>query len=543
MTKIRALVIVDCSQGYPNSELRSLWQRSGFERRVEALGEHVYIWANEPGESPWDRLASTADLERALLADTAETLILVDPTQVFLDVELALSGLACFDPAYHDSFTQWEHCRLPVGIGIRALAARTWIQLSASSPEEALSGLRNDPAGRRFAYDVEHRVTYEESLLDSRAVASLRGLLPDSETWPQEREWSLAGFLEMASTVDAEALRYQPETVAARVDERRMPAAYGFESDACASFPTYVMFDITNVCNARCIHCPQSLRDEAGELPSFLIKKEHQSLEVYKQVIDECTQHDVRFVRITADGEPLVHPHLFEMLEYARDQNVGPVGLTTNGSLLTPERAQRLLESGVAVVDFSLDALHRETFDKVRVGLNFEKTRANVLHFIDLVNASGADVKVMVSFVKQDSNVDEVDEFREYWSPRVAEVVVREMISNVGLNDPSTSSWPGWDARWPCAHFFRRVVVNHQGLLKACPIDWEQRTVNEHVKQATLFDQWHGDFYWRHRMQHLNDAIVETSACKKCPDWAGTPWDMGYEKIITRLTGSTETSV
>jgi hypothetical protein len=201
------------------------------------------------------------------------------------------------------------------------------------------------------------------------------------------------------------------------------------------------------------------------------------------------------------------------------------------------------LESGVAVVDFSLDALHRETFDKVRVGLNFEKTRANVLHFIDLVNASGADVKVMVSFVKQDSNVDEVDEFREYWSPRVAEVVVREMISNVGLNDPSTSSWPGWDARWPCAHFFRRVVVNHQGLLKACPIDWEQRTVNEHVKQATLFDQWHGDFYWRHRMQHLNDAIVETSACKKCPDWAGTPWDMGYEKIITRLTGSTETSV
>lgn len=532
MTHIEALVLVDCSGGTPDAALLVQWQRSGFVERVEALGKRVFFWSNTETEGPWDRLVDAVALDAALDASGANTLIIVDPKQLFLDVELVQAGLAAFDPSYHDQFTQWEHCRLPVGVGVRALATRSWHELGAASPEDAFARLRSEPAGRRFSYDVENRVSYSESLLDTRRAQPTDGT-----------SWNLAGFLQLASGTDQDRLRYLPSESAPRVDERRMPAAYGFESDACAEFPTYVMFDITNVCNARCIHCPQSLRGEDGKLPDFLRDTEHQSLESYKRVIDECTQHDVRFVRITADGEPLVHPHLFEMLEYARDNEVGPVGLTTNGSLLTEERAKRLVDSGVSVVDFSLDAFYPDTFAKVRVGLNFEKTHANVLRFIDLVKERDANVKIMVSFVKQDANVDEVAEFKKYWEPRVSEVVVREMISNVGLNDPSTSTWPGWDARWPCAHFFRRVVVNHQGVLKACPIDWEQRTVNKHIDEANLFDQWHGDFYWRHRMQHLNDKIVDTSACKSCPDWAGTPWDMGYEKIIERLTETAEASL
>ena len=253
-------------------------------------------------------------------------------------------------------------------------------------------------------------------------------------------------------------------------------------------------------------------------------------------MIDECARHDVRFVRITADGEPLVHPALFEMLEYAREKGVGQVGLTTNGSLVREEQARRLLESGIAMVDFSLDAVRESTFRKIRVGLKYDKVRDNVLRFVEMRDRMKVDVKVVVSFVKQEDNLEELAEFKAYWEPRVDEVVVREMISNVGLNDPSENLWPGWDQRWPCAHFFRRVVINHRGQLKACPIDWEQRTVNRHVAEAGIFEQWHGDFYWSHRMQHLNDAIADESACRKCPDWAGTPWELGYEKIIARLS-------
>jgi pyruvate-formate lyase-activating enzyme len=537
MSAARPLVLVDCGRFTPDAAQGALWQRSSFVARVESLGDRVLCWApGKPADLPWPSLRTPEALSEALADRGAGALIVVEPGQLFLDVPLALAGLEAFDPAHHDSFTQWEHCRLPVGVGVRALAARTWFELGADSPSAAFDALRAAPAGRSFSYEVRRRVSYADSRLDSRDGDALRGLLEDHEPL----SWDLAGFLELSRKAAANGLDYQPEQQADRVDERRMPAPYGFESDACASFPTYVMFDITNVCNARCVHCPQSLRDGDGALPDFLRDREHQSLAVFQRVIDECSEQQVNFVRITADGEPLVHPHLFEMLEYARDRGVGPVGLTTNGSLLTEARALRLLDSGVGVVDFSLDAATAETFDRVRVGLDFEKTWTNVLRFIELARARDAPVKIMVSFVKQSANADEIGAFRAYWAPLVDEVVVREMISNVGLNDPSESLWPGWDARWPCAHFFRRVVINHRGQLKACPIDWEQRTVNQAVTEASLFEQWHGDFYWHHRMQHLNDAIETESACKTCPDWAGTPWDMGYEKIIERLVEPAE---
>jgi len=523
------LVLIDCSLTPPDGELLALWKRSRFQERVARLGLEVLSWGPSPlGPTLEDRAALTAALDRS----GADHFVVVDADQIFLDVDLALAGLADFDPAQIDSFTQWEHCRLPVGVGVRALATRTWRELGAASPREAFARLREDPAGHHFGYDVRHRVSYAHSLLDTRARKRLRARLGQTDV----ASWDMAGFL----ALDHTNLRYEPDELAPRVDERRMPAPYGFESPECAEFPTYVMFDITNVCNARCIHCPQGIKDEDGKRPAFLRNRQHQSLEVFRRVIDECAEHTVNFVRITADGEPLVHPDLFTMLEYARDKGVGPVGLTTNGSLLTAERAQRLLDSHLGVVDFSLDAAREKTFEEVRVGLSFEKTRGNVERFIALRNAQGAATKVMVSFVKQAANVDEVEEFRDYWAPRVDEVVIREMISNVGLNKPSAIHWPGWDARWPCAHFFRRVVINHQGMLKACPIDWEQRTVNRSVAEAGLYEQWHGDFYWSHRMQHLNDAIVESSACKLCPDWAGTPWELGYEKIIERLVDSME---
>lgn len=461
--------------------------------------------------------------------DGADCLIVIEDGQWFLDPGLVLAGLRAFDPAHHDQFTQWEHCRLPVGVGVRALAARTFLALGVDTPGEAFAALRAAPAGAKFGYDVLHRRSFEASLLDARRSPALAARAAASEA-----ARDLDGFLELAAG-SPDDLRYRGPDGAARVDERGMPAAYGFESAACAHFPTYVMFDVTNLCNARCVHCPQSLRDEDGEVPAFLRDKEHQSLDAFRRVIDECAEHGVDFVRITADGEPLVHPHLFEMLEYARDRGVGPVGLTSNASLLRADRAQRLLDSGVAMVDFSLDAASQETFDKIRVGLSFERTVGNVERFLALRDAQRSPVKVIVSFVKQEGNLHEVEAFRARWEGRVDEVVVREMISNVGLNTPSENLWPGWDARWPCAHFFRRVVINHQGLLKACPIDWAQRTVNQPVATHSVLDQWHGDFYWSHRMQHLNDRIAGDSACKACPDWAGTPWDLGYEKIVRRL--------
>ena len=74
---------------------------------------------------------------------------------------------------------------------------------------------------------------------------------------------------------------------------------------------------------------------------------------------------------------------MFDMIDYAVGVNVGPVGLTTNGSLMHPAKAERLVHSGLFVIDVSLDALRKETFEKIRVGLSYENTFSNTEYLIE----------------------------------------------------------------------------------------------------------------------------------------------------------------
>ncbi len=143
-------------------------------------------------------------------------------------------------------------------------------------------------------------------------------------------------------------------------------------------------------------------------------------------------------------------------------------------------------------------------------------------------------MKIMVSFVKQADNAGELEAFRRHWSPKVDEVLVREMISNVGIN-AVTGRKQEIQGRWPCPHWFRRVVINASGELKACPVDWNDGTVCGPLANLTIYQAWHSLFYRWNRLEQLNNMHSPNSICGPCEDWRGTPWELGYEKVIRHL--------
>ena len=350
---------------------------------------------------------------------------------------------------------------------------------------------------------------------------------PDPLPLGEGDPWSLAGFLALARGREAE-LRFAGDD-AAVMDERGLAAPYGFEARATAGFPTYLMFDLTNKCNAACIHCPQSVGFPGSDQAAYIDPA------VFRDAIDQCVGRPMQFIRITADGEPLLHPQFWQMVEYARDKGVGPVGLTTNGSALTESRAQRLIDSKVFMVDVSLDAFSDETYAKVRAGLDLKRTQGNILKLLELRAKAGSPIKVMVSFVKQKDNLHEVDAFRDYWSSRVDEVLIREMISNVGINDVTGSVAGEVVRRWPCPHVFRRTVLDYNGKVKFCPIDWVGGSVMGPFGATSLAETWVDQPYRVLRLAHLNDSFPKASICAGCRDWQGSPWTLGYEKVVSRL--------
>ena len=61
-------------------------------------------------------------------------------------------------------------------------------------------------------------------------------------------------------------------------------------------------------------------------------------------------------VLLFSGGEPLIRPDFFELAEYAEKKGVRPT-LSTNGTLITREAAQRIKDIGVGYVGISLDGL------------------------------------------------------------------------------------------------------------------------------------------------------------------------------------------
>ncbi|MBW1740208.1 MAG: radical SAM protein [Deltaproteobacteria bacterium] len=521
------IVLIDTGEGFNN--LSKVWDSFSFIEKMQEVDTNLLLWNSRslnlgislPTISTFEELIDYAKLRRE------NAVIYVEGTQVFIDVDLVNAGLSGKMGERIDYFTQWEQCRIPVGIGIRAFSIESLQKSGAETTPQHIDFIRNNPQQFRIKYDDRAYVDYETSLLDARYSEALMEAL---NWYGNKISFDLKGFMTLAKATKDIIPVYEPEKKARWVDEREMPAPYGFESSECAEFPTYIMFDITNICNSQCIHCPHSTTySKSGISPVFI------EMDIFRKVIDECVGKKMEFIRITADGEPLLHKKVIEMVEYASRKGVGPVGLTTNGSLMTPDTAVRLIDAGLFMVDFSLDAVKPETYKEIRRGLPYDKVTKNIEHILELRNKKQSSLKVMVSFVKQEENQHEVQEFIDRWEMIVDRVLIRQLISNVNLVDIKMIDKPKRDQRWACPHWFRRIVINYNGEIKACPVDWENRSIYKHVSETTVYDAWHSEFYWRNRVEHLNKKFSSNSLCRNCSDWQGSPWHLGYEKVVGGL--------
>ncbi len=127
--------------------------------------------------------------------------------------------------------------------------------------------------------------------------------------------------------------------------------------------------EVTSRCSSRCTFCPSKTighRWLAGDLPYELFR-------------DRIAPHLARFdlAYLQGWGEPLLHPHIWEMLALARRAGCR-VGFTTCGSHLDGESIDRLLGEGLDVLSISFAGASQATHESLRVGSNYAQLVKNV---------------------------------------------------------------------------------------------------------------------------------------------------------------------
>ena len=116
-----------------------------------------------------------------------------------------------------------------------------------------------------------------------------------------------------------------------------------------------VVWNCTKQCNLYCEHCYAAAETEPA--PGELSTAEG------KRFLDDLTEFGAPVV-LFSGGEPLARSDLVELVDHASDAGLRPV-LSTNGTLLTEERARKLRDAGLQYVGVSVDGL-RERNDAFR---------------------------------------------------------------------------------------------------------------------------------------------------------------------------------
>mgnify|MGYP006396987791 FL=1 len=316
---------------------------------------------------------------------------------------------------------------------------------------------------------------------------------------------------------------------------------YTFRDGLFSQFPSQLIIDITEICNLACTHCPHP----AFKKSSYFDNR-HLPVELNEKMVHEVRDESegyCKYIRYTSNGEPLIHPEGYKMIKYAVDNSDTFVCLTTNGTIMREKKTRQLLDAGIHMIDISLDAFLLETYSKIRVGGNLDKTRENVLRLIDWVRRDNLDTKVIVSFVEQPENTDEAKAFETYWKEQGATyVVIRRLHSAAGaivnIANKMNHEHKG-EQRYPCLYPWERLTLDPRGYLSFCPTDWKYGSTFADFKKTTIKEAWRGKFMEELREAHILNDFSCHKFCGQCPDWKQTRWpeDEGrrYADLIDEL--------
>jgi len=319
--------------------------------------------------------------------------------------------------------------------------------------------------------------------------------------------------------------------------------------------PRELQVEVTGACNLRCRMCLVSYRPALGKTSGAM------DLASFTELVDSLP--DLRKVTMQGLGEPLLAPDFFAMLELLASRGIA-MGFNTNGTLLTREKAERLVDLGVEWLHVSLDGATATTYEDVRRRGRFDTVRRNVAGLMEAMRERGAEKpEVELVFVAMRRNVHELPalvrlaaelgvptvwvqnlshsfsdtdpsgdyrEIREYaeaealWADRneEAELLFAEAeraAAGLGvrlrlprLADPARAREPGQPGcGWP----FDSAYVTHDGKVQpCCAVMGADRAVLGDVKAEGFEHVWRNDAYRDFRAGLLGDE--PPAVCRGC---------------------------
>lgn len=154
-----------------------------------------------------------------------------------------------------------------------------------------------------------------------------------------------------------------------------LEAQYRLGVSRLLGLPPLMYIDPINYCNLHCPLCPTgqgTLGRKSGRMP----------VDLFRELVDQVADR-VYFLNLYNWGEPLLHPQIFDMAEYAASKGLS-VRMSSNLNRMTSEQARLMVESGLEELLVDLDGATQETYEIYRIGGDLMLVLENVRRIIEV---------------------------------------------------------------------------------------------------------------------------------------------------------------
>ena len=263
-------------------------------------------------------------------------------------------------------------------------------------------------------------------------------------------------------------------------------------------FPLNIDIEVSSKCQIKCDHCFRQYMD--------IKEDDFMPLDMYKKIVGESGKNGLFTLKFSMRGEPLLHPDIVEMVQYAKEHGVKEVWINTNGGPVTEELAYDLVSAGVDWITMSFDGLGK-MYESIRYPLKYDES-LNKLKILrktrDSLKANTMlNVQTIWSAIKDDP-VQYIDLMKN---------IVDRVAYNPDMNFKDITLIP--DDNFVCPRLWQRICITSKGYFLKCPSDFKMQDVLGHVDNYSVQQAW-DILQGKQRELHLTGQKKLSPVCNEC---------------------------
>lgn len=274
--------------------------------------------------------------------------------------------------------------------------------------------------------------------------------------------------------------------------------------------PPTVNVELTNRCNLRCPYCTSPLKLRAQGMMS------QETLGNLVRQLAECGRPRVRVV---GNGEATIHPQFAAFMREISSA-ARMLTLTTNGQWKHDETAQAMLDAPIHLVEFSVDGMTKERYERSRPGGKFERLLRNLERLRELRGSSSRTHMNIRVMLRPSERADE-PRIAGFWRPYADTVMPQYLIEAGGSDDDVYAPVRAPNAFPRCTLPFKAIDVHWSGNVPLCTYSdkqsgWPEGMPLGNINERSLVDLWNDPLLRQYRRAHRERDESGMPLCNGC---------------------------